>query len=281
MATSQETVAAPEGWDAFSYANKEHLLQVVRDESARFFALLEAPENWDLAISSEWHVGDLAGHMVDVMEGYLAAWDVARSGQSQDPAYNLRIMWETLNDHAQALRSIPRGEILPRLRNDYNELMSRFEATNEADWTGLIITHPYMGPVPVCCYPAFQLMDYGVHTWDIYKARDEKRGLSADVADFLVPFCFIILQSTLDTTRTTDLPHPVGLRISGRNGGTFKVTIAEGAVQVEPAPIEDLQTVFEFDPASFVLNTFGRDATGTEYGDREVADQFRQSFFWF
>ena len=30
-----------------------------------------------------------------------------------------------------------------------------------------MVTHPYMGPVPAFFYAAGQLMDYGVHSWDI------------------------------------------------------------------------------------------------------------------
>ncbi|HZS93968.1 MAG TPA: maleylpyruvate isomerase N-terminal domain-containing protein [Chloroflexota bacterium] len=281
MSTAGETVAAPKQWDAFNYANKQHLLQVVRDQSEAFFNLLEAPENWDLPITSEWNVGDLAGHMVDVIEGYLTAWDAARRGQSPAPDYNLRIMRETLNNHAQELRKVPREEILKRLRDDFGKLMDRFDELNESDWTSLMITHPYMGPVPACCYPAFQLMDYGVHAWDMHEARGEKRGLAPDVADFLVPFCFVILQGTLDTDKVTDLPHPVGVKVSGRNGGSWKVSIEGGAVQFEPGAVDDLDTVIEFDPASFVLTTFGRVRAGTDYGNREVADTFRESFFSF
>jgi uncharacterized protein (TIGR03083 family) len=279
MTTASSTVAAPAQWNAFDYANKQHLLQVVRDESKTFFDLLSAPDNWDRQITPDWKVRDLAGHMVDVIEGYLKAWDLARAGKGEPAPYNLRVMKETLNEHAQALRSVPRDELMQRLEGDYQQLMGKFEEVNEADWSGFLVTHPYMGPVPPCCYPAFQLMDYGVHSWDIHEARGEPWGLSPDVADFLVPFSFIIMQGTLDTNRVTSLPHPVGFRISGRNGGTSKVTIDGGAVAVEAGSVDDLETVFEFDPASFVLTTFGRIRGGTEYGNREVAAQFRDAFF--
>jgi hypothetical protein len=37
--------------------------------------------------------------------------------------------------------------------------------------------------------------------------------------------------------------------------------------------------VFEFDPASFVLTSFGRIRGGTAYGDGELANRFRGMFF--
>ena len=31
----------------------------------------------------------------------------------------------------------------------------------------MMVTHAYMGPVPAFFFAAGQLMDYGVHTWDL------------------------------------------------------------------------------------------------------------------
>jgi uncharacterized protein (TIGR03083 family) len=281
MTTVDETVAASEIWDASSYAGKEHLLQVVRDAAAKFYGLVEDPPNWELQITPHWQVRDLAGHRIDVIEGYLHAFSVARSGGEPEPPFGLRIMGERLNERAQALRSVPRDELLQRLHRDFDQLMSEFESLDESQWGGLLVCHPYMGPVPAYCYPAFQLMDYGVHAWDIKEALHQPYSLSADVADYLVPFMFANMQGTVDTDRVTSLPHPVGIRVSGRNASTWKVTVGDGTLQFEPASVEGLRTVFEFDPASFVLNTFGRAQVGTAYGDRELADQFRGMFFSF
>jgi hypothetical protein len=57
------------------------------------------------------------------------------------------------------------------------------------------------------------------------------------------------------------------------------VTVTDGAFQYERGPVDDLPTVFEFDPASFVLTSFGRIRGGTAYGDGELADRFRGMFF--
>ena len=54
--------------------------------------------------------------------------------------------------------------------------------------------HFYMGPVPAFFDPAFQLMDYGIHSWDILEGTGREHGLHSDVADLLVPFMFGILR---------------------------------------------------------------------------------------
>ena len=279
MTTLDEPVAAGEQWDAANYASKQHLLQVVRDAATAFFDLVEAPDHWEVQITPHWQVRDLAGHMVDVIEGYLNGFDIARTGGEAPAPFGLRIMKDRLNERAQALRSVPRADLLQRLKIDFEQLMAHLEGLDKTEWTGLMVCHPYIGPVPPFCYPAFQLMDYGVHAWDIREALRLPHGLSPDVADFLVPFMFILMQGTHDTERVPGLPHPVGFRVSGRNGGTWKVTVGDGGFQYEPGPVDGLPTVFEFDPASFVLTTFGRIRAGTAYGDGELADRFRGMFF--
>jgi uncharacterized protein (TIGR03083 family) len=279
MTTVDEAVVIGEGWDASQYANKPHLLRVVRDSAAEFFALVEAPENWEVQVTPEWQVRDLAGHLVDVIEGYLNAFDVAKNGGTPAEPFGLRIMKARLNEQAQALRAVPREELIRRFHSDFDQLMATFESMDETQWGSLMVCHPYMGPVPPFCYPAFQLMDYGVHGWDIREALGRSSGLSPDVADFLVPFMFILMQGTHDADEVSHLPAPVGFRVSGRNSGTWRVTVGDGSYAYEPGPVDDLPTVFEFDPASFVLTTYGRTRGGTNYGDRELADRFRGMFF--
>lgn len=281
MATVDATVEVGQQWDASQFANKQHLLRVVRESAREFFDLLEAPDNWELQITPDWRVGDLAGHLIDVMEGYLNAFSIAKRGGEPAKPFGLRIMKQRLNERAQALRSVVREERLQRLRSDFDQVMAIFEGLDESEWTGLMVCHPYMGPVPSFCYPAFQLMDYGVHAWDIRQALGLPYGLSPDVADFLVPFMFSIMQGTCDTDKVQSLPQPVGFRISGRNRSTWKVTVGDGVLQYEPTAVDDLPTIFEYDPASFVLTTFGRVSAGTDYGDRQLANTFRGIFFAF
>ena len=37
-----------------------------------------------------------------------------------------------------------------------------------------MVTHPFMGPCVNPFHPAFHVMDYGVHTWDIRYGLGEK-----------------------------------------------------------------------------------------------------------
>jgi hypothetical protein len=168
--------------------------------------------------------------------------------------------------------------MLERLRVDFSKMMEIFQALGPDEWTGLMVPHVYMGPLPAFFYPAFQLMDYGVHSWDIRQGTGRAHGLSGDAADLLVPFMFVLWQATADPTGVSE-PLELGLRVSGRNAGEHRVRISSEGVTFEPGSVDDLGTLIEFDPGSFVLTAFGRSNAGTIRGATEVADRYLNLFF--
>ncbi len=102
---------------------------------------------------------------------------------------------------------------MERLRDDFHKMQGILEPIGPDDWTGFMVTHPYMGPVPAFFYAAGQLMDYGVHSWDIRQTSGRAHGLSGDAADLLVPFMFAIWQGTV---RTEDVDRAVHYRHPGQ-----------------------------------------------------------------
>jgi hypothetical protein len=140
-----------------------------------------------------------------------------------------------------------------------------------------MVPHVYMGSLPAFFYPAFQLMDYGVHSWDIRQGTGRAHGLRGDAADMLVPFMFVLWQATADTSGAA--PFELGLRVSGRNAGDYRVRIGGEGVSFEQGGLDDLPTVIEFDPGSFVLTAFGRSNSGTIRGEVGPADRYLNLFF--
>jgi hypothetical protein len=225
-------------------------------------------------------VRDIVGHMVDVTEGYLNAFRIAREGGTAPDPHGLLVMAQVLDDHAQAFRSVPQAEMIHRLRDDFEQMMTVFEGLSAEDWTGLVVPHPFMGPVPAFFYPTFHLVDYGVHGWDIREGLGMSTGLSGDVGDFLAPIMFILWQATTVPERAGGEPIHAGIRVSGRNGGMWRVTVSDGGFAYERTADDgaDLPVVFEFDPGSLVLTAYGRIHGGTAYGDTKLADRFRSLF---
>src|SRR2546425_11597623 len=81
------------------YSGKDTVLDVVRTEHANFFNIVDDPDNWYVQTRcSEWEVRDIVGHMIDVTEGYLSRWDMARKGEAAD-ALGLQVMSERLNEN--------------------------------------------------------------------------------------------------------------------------------------------------------------------------------------
>lgn len=266
-------------WNAMSYDGKETILRVVRQEAEQFFALVDHDEVWERPTGAgHWQVRDVVGHLVDTTEAYFTAFDAARAHSDVEPAYGLPGMAERVDRMATALRTEPRAALVERLRADFDKVMGIFDALTRDDWTDLMVPHFYMGPLPAFFYPAFQLMDYGVHSWDLRQGTGAAHALSGEVADLLTPFMFVLWQYTVASAEPE--PCELGVRItSGANAGDTRVTVGAGGFAYAPGDVSGLPAVIEFDPGSFVLTAFGRSNAGTVRGDRAVADRYLNLFF--
>jgi len=266
-------------WNAMTYEGKPTILRVVRTEAERLFVLADRAEAWDTQSACEkWATRDIVAHIVDTTEGYFRAFDAARGGTEAPAPHGLAVMSELANEGAVALRDVPRDELMERLRTDFHKMQEILEALGPDEWTGLMVTHAYMGPVPAFFYAAGQLMDYGVHSWDIRQGSGMAHGLPGDTADLLVPFMFAIWQGTVKPGAVSE-PFTIGVRVTGRNAGDFRVTVNEQGLTYEPGEIESLPAFIEFDAGSMVLTAFGRGNFGTVRGDFELAERYLNLFF--
>jgi uncharacterized protein (TIGR03083 family) len=267
-------------WNPMTYESKETILRVVQHEAQGFLELARDPATWEAQTPcAEWTVRDIVGHLVDTTESYFVAFDAARSHTEVAAAYGLPGMAERANTQAQAFRDEPQAAMLERLEGDFHKMMEIFEALGPDEWGGLNVSHFYMGPLPAYFYPAFQLMDYGVHSWDIRQATGKCHALSGEAADLLVPFMFIVWQGTATVPEGTE-PFHLGIRVwGGENAGDFRVTVSPEGMAYEAGSADGEPCVLEFDAASFVLTAFGRCNAGTLRGDRRLADRFLNQFF--
>ena len=264
------------------YSGKDTVLDVVRTERAKFFKILDDPNNWQVQTRCEdWEVRDVAGHMIDVTEGYLTRWDMARNSEAAD-AVGLVVMGETLNDHAQEFRSFPREEVIARLKADSDQMLATFDSLSADEWSNFLVTHPYMGPLPTFFYPAFHVMDYGVHTWDMVWGLGQKDAkLDERTAGVLVPYMHVLMQYTVDAESAKGLDTEFGIKVDGEWGGQWRVRVKDGTYTATPADnLDGVAALFHFKNASdFVLTTFQRFPGGETSGDPEVVNRIRHLFF--
>ncbi len=266
-------------WNAMTYEGKDTILRVVNDEAQQFFALAGAPGAWEAPTAcANWTTRDAVGHIVDTTEGYFAAFAAATGTGEQRPVHGLPAMAHLANEGAIALRDVAPDELLDRLRKDQRQMSTMLAALGPEEWTGMMVTHPYMGPVPAFFYAGGQLMDYGVHSWDIREGTGRAHALSADAADLLVPFMFALWQGTVREDRDTS-PFEIGIRVSGRNAADYRVSVDDKGMTYQQADIDDVPAIIDFDPASLVLTTFGRTNAGTVTGDPAVAERYLNLFF--
>lgn len=269
--------------NSMDYSGKDTVLDVIRRESTDFFNIVDDPNNWNVQTRcTEWEVRDMVGHMIDVTEGYLTRWESARKNEPRE-AVGVLVMSHDLNEHAQAFRSLPREEAISRLKTNYKKMMDTFEKLTPEEWSGFLVTHPFMGPLPTFFYPAFHVMDYGVHTWDMRWGLGEKdRKLDERTAGVLVPYMlFALLPSTVDAKSAEGVDVVYGIEVTGEWGGKWRVTVKDGKFETKPEEgnFEGCQAVFTFDPSDFVLTAFQRFQGGEARGDPEVINKVRNLFF--
>ena len=147
-------------WDATSYEGKDTILRVVRNEAERLFEMAEKPGAWDAPTACEdWKVKDIVGHLIDTTEGYFAAFETARAGAEVPAAYGLPGMHERAGQAGITLGALSQQEGMDRVRADLDKMMGILEPLTAEEWTGFMVPHFYMGPLPAFFYAAGQLMD--------------------------------------------------------------------------------------------------------------------------
>src|SRR5437660_4629136 len=120
--------------NSMDYSGKDVVLDVVRNEATNFFSIVDDPQNWFVQTRcTEWEVRDIVGHMIDVTEGYLTRWEIARSGDSVE-AVGLLVMSDKLNDNAQSFRSLPREEAISRLKANSDKMLAIFDSLSADEW---------------------------------------------------------------------------------------------------------------------------------------------------
>jgi uncharacterized protein (TIGR03083 family) len=265
--------------NVFEHSGKEFLLNLDRAERAEFYKLLdEAPWEGPTA-SGHWQVRDLCGHMIDVTEGYLERFAMARSGQEAPAALGLPIMASMLDEAAQSFRSLSKEQAIARLKTASDKLFEIFDALDDKQWSGEIVAHKYMGPLPACFYAGFQLIDYSIHSWDIKSGLGRNEPLSDDAAITLIPFMLIVIQYTVDAERAKGFKCKFGIEIEGAGGGSWTVDVDGTSVNIVEGVGEGREVIFDFDPNDFVLSTYQRKRGGKARGDEALAEQVRDLLF--
>jgi uncharacterized protein (TIGR03083 family) len=264
------------------YSAKGLVLDVVHTERGKFYQIIDNPANWESPTKSgHWQVRDLAGHMIDVTEGYLTRWDMARRGEQVAPL-GLLVMAQELDRVALTFRNLPRDEVVSRLKASSDKLMTIFDGLTAEQWGTFNVTHVFMGPLPMFFYPAFQIMDYGVHTWDMRWGLGEQ-GAKVDerAAGVLVPYMFILMQSTVDQGSAKDVDLEYGIVVDGEWGGMWRAKVKDGQFSYEAvSDVASLPASFHYrDASDFVLTSFQRGDYGEASGDPEAIATARRLYF--
>jgi uncharacterized protein (TIGR03083 family) len=265
-------------WNFQDPASRPRLLSMLRRETDAMFDLAAEPARWHIPTACPgWEIRDMIGHLVDATEGSLSAFDTARRGGAAPEPVGVAGMAEASDNAARAFRSVPRDELLARLRAATDGLIDEFESVSDADWSGLTVPDPYMGPLPVMIVAAGLLGGAVVHGWDVRQGLGMPNAIADDAADLLVPFVFLLWWATADTA-TLETPFAIGIRTNGHNGGDTRFDVSDTGLQFAPGEIDTCPTIIEFEPTTLVLTGYNRINGGTVRGDEALANKFRSLF---
>lgn len=270
--------------NSMSFEAKPLMLEVVRKERQAFYDVIDEASNWNADTRCEgWDVGDLVRHMIDVTEGYLGRWEMARKGEEAPAPLGTQVMGKTLNENVLALRSLSRDEAIERLKTASDKMVEIFESLTEDEWSNFIVTHSFMGPLPAYFYPAFHVMDYGVHSWDMrYGLGDKLGNLDERTAGVLIPYMlYALLPNTVEADSAAGADVTYGIEVTGDWGGKWRATMKDSKFEAAPEEgnFEGCDAVFTYSTSDYVLAMFQRFPGGAARGDPAVIDQVRNFFF--
>src|SRR5207237_9674010 len=168
--------------------------------------------------------------VIDVTEGYFRNWDAATGGTDPTAPMGLQVMATTLDDHAKDFRKLPREEALERFKKNALKLDKMLDDLTPKKWEGgLMVSHPYSGAVPAGFYATFQIMDYGVHPYDIeYGLGNKLATIDEATAGCILPFAFIFWQYQVDQKQAAGQDFQYGIDVAGPWGGKWRITVKVG-----------------------------------------------------
>jgi uncharacterized protein (TIGR03083 family) len=267
-----------ESWNFQHPAGGVRVLGVLRREIDELFELAADPARWQTSTAcAGWELRDMVGHLLDATESYLAGFEIARHGGAAPESVGVAGVAKASDEAARAFRSVPRDELLARLRERTDKLMEEFESVSDVDWTGLVIPDRYMGALPVMYIAEGMLGGAVVHGWDVREGLGAPHAIAGDAADLLVPFVPLLWWATADTS-SVNTPYAIGVRTTGRNGGDTRFDVTRDGLQFGPSEIDTCGAILEFDPATLVLTAYNRVNGGTVRGDRQLVTDFRSLF---
>ena len=149
-------------------------------------------------------------------------------------------MAELANEGATAFRACPRTRWWSGCKTDFHKMQEILEPLGPEDWTGIHGDPRLHGPGPGLLLrgrPADGLRRPLLgHPRRAAARRTASHG---DTADLLVPFMFAIWQGTMRTDAVSE-PFTIGIRVGGRNGGDYRVSVSSEGLTYEQGEIESL-----------------------------------------
>lgn len=202
------------------YTGREALFEALIAEENRLVGLVSDPGNWrsDTDIDG-WTVQDVVCHLIDETEDYLKRWHMAHRSELPE-GMDLATFREKLRSGALIHRHLAQDEAIARFTTAASEMMAIFRGLTEEEWNGFNVAHPLFGVMPSSAFPAIQVTDYMLHSWDIHWGLGDRAiRLDERSAGTLIPHMFSLWGYTFDRSAAAGTSIAYGIRTGGAWGG--------------------------------------------------------------
>ena len=140
-------------------------------------------------------------------------------------------------------------------------------------------------PETAVFYGTFQIMDYGVHPYDIeYGLGNKLATIDEATAGLILPYAFIFWMYTVDEPIAKGQDFTYGIQVDGPWGGKWRATVKDGKWSSEPekGDFKGVDALVHFNTAAdAVLTFFQRFPGGSASGDEDVINTIRKLHFRF
>ncbi|MES4891043.1 maleylpyruvate isomerase family mycothiol-dependent enzyme [Streptomyces sp. NPDC096012] len=229
----------------------EGLGRAIRETAEDIAALLRSASGTALPVpGSEWTVGEVAAHLA------LANELMADLAAGRERPYGDGTPQSLAAANARSLTTFAERRAEPLAAVITGQAEAFLDAVTRTGSDGPVPATP-LGPMRRPVLASYLLTHMLGHGYDLARALRRPHMIDAARVGLCMPFMLSVMPRVADTEATAGLT--VRYRIRLRGGGVFGVSVADGAVRVDPGvPAHRTDCTILIEPTAFLLIALGR-----------------------
>ncbi|MFF4977368.1 maleylpyruvate isomerase family mycothiol-dependent enzyme [Streptomyces sp. NPDC001083] len=227
----------------------EGLEAAIRETAREIAALLRRDADMERPVpGSRWSVGEAAAHLAQANEL------MAQLAAGQPRAYGDGTPQSLAAANERALAAFGERRAQPLAEMIETQAAAYLKAWDTGAARGTLLTP--LGPMTADVLGSYLLTHMLGHGYDLARALGRPHMIDRARVGLTVPFLLTAMPRVTDPARAAGLSARYTIRLRG--GGRFGVTVADGAVRVDPRPPARPDCTILTEPVTFLLMALGR-----------------------